>query len=73
MNLEFFKELETVLSLLEKLAQQPEWGRCCDRALGTGEMTLGDALHAVGWILDLEANGPETNWELEESDDSKTA
>lgn len=48
----FLKQLEPILDNLEALSQHPDWEKCCQLALDDGEMTLGDALQAIGWLIE---------------------
>ena len=49
---DFFTQLKLVLDQLENLSEMPEWGKYSQVALDDGEMTLGDALQAVGWLVE---------------------
>lgn len=50
---QFLKGLHTTHQSLEELYKSPLWEEACNHALDAGEMTLGDALTATSWLIDV--------------------
>ncbi|MCL1469031.1 hypothetical protein [Argonema galeatum] len=47
----FLQELQTVLEILARLSESPEWKKAYKMATDDREMTLEDAFAAVDWLV----------------------